>query len=219
MPGPLHSPLDTDILASAAFSVQAASNSIIWTSERSTTFFAWYRSSLYCIVSQLSGERPSAFDKRSAISGLIALRWLMMRVNVEGEYRKDNRPVSLNRASMNEVRAVVVGADRGPRGPNFVATAIGNSAIGAVRLFSLAKSEREDDGREGVRAYARQGMASVRKIRFGAHGANRRHQASPGFRELAPGPFKSLQVLAGVGGVIEVQGGVDLGDHAPHALA
>ncbi len=37
------------------------------------------------MASQLSGERPSALDSRSAISGLIALRIATIRASVDGD--------------------------------------------------------------------------------------------------------------------------------------
>jgi hypothetical protein len=61
----------------------------------------------------------------------------LIRIGAYGEYyrgnRKDNRPFSRNRASIGAVRTLVVSDDRGPRSLNFVATEMGNSAIGAVR--------------------------------------------------------------------------------------
>src|SRR6056297_2082897 len=64
---------------------QAARNSIFSTAPRSSERLACQRSWLSCRASQLSGERPSAFDNRNAISGLTPLRPCRMRLRVDGD--------------------------------------------------------------------------------------------------------------------------------------
>lgn len=55
------------------------------TSRRSMFFFACHRLYASCIASQLSGERPSVLESRSAISGETLFSALTRRLNVEGE--------------------------------------------------------------------------------------------------------------------------------------
>src|SRR6266404_481564 len=62
---------------------QAAVSRTFVTSRRLTRCFARHKSWLYCIASQLSGERPRALESRSAISGLTLLAPLRIRCNVE----------------------------------------------------------------------------------------------------------------------------------------
>ena len=52
---------------------------------RSTRCFARQRSWLYCIASQLSGERPRHFDNRNAISGLTPLAPVSALQRVQAE--------------------------------------------------------------------------------------------------------------------------------------
>ena len=65
-----------------------AANGILRTFERFADFLACQRSWLSCMANQLSGDRPSAFDRRNAISGLTALRSATTRAKVS----PDNAP-------------------------------------------------------------------------------------------------------------------------------
>jgi hypothetical protein len=76
----------------------AVVSSTLFTPPKSTRCPASHRSKLYCIASQLSAERPSTIDQRSAISGLTPLEPLRIRFKVNGatpSFAASSRPLNV----------------------------------------------------------------------------------------------------------------------------